>query len=246
MKIKTQIFENIEPLPNINDIICVLEKNQHHLKNVLRIKNGEIIKIIINEEFEAIGKIVETEKALSYKIMDINKISNKTNLNITICFAICKSGQNELVAEKLTELGVKNIYFWVSKHTSYKVAKFSDKLERLEKIIEGASRQSKQTFIPRCKIYNSLNELLRIIDIRNDIALYCSLASKRQKIKDLRFNKDIKNIYIFIGPEGDFSKDEYEALGKMQNAIPITLGDSILKSETAAIVATSQLIGMLL
>ena len=58
--------------------------------------------------------------------------------------------------------------------------------------------------------------------------------------------KNIKNnIYIFIGPEGDFSGNEYNTLKSLENAIPVTLGNSVLKSETAAIVATSLVFGMM-
>lgn len=243
MKIKTQIFEKISLIPSINDKFFISDKNIHHLKNVLRLKHGDIIKIIFNEDYEALGEIINVKKEVICNIIQISKCTNNYNLNVTVCFAICKASQNELIAEKLTELGVKNIYFWNSEHTSYKFEGTNAKKERLEKIIEGASRQSKQTFIPKCEIFNSLNDVLKIISKDDSTILYCSLDNERKMIRDL---KNIKNnIYIFIGPEGDFSGNEYNTLKSLENAIPVTLGNSVLKSETAAIVATSLVFGMM-
>ncbi len=247
MKIKTQIFENISSKPKIGANVTISEKNIHHLKNVLRVKEGDCIKVIFNEEFEAFCKIIDTKKDFICNILEISECTNNDNFCVTLCFALCKSSQNELVAEKLTELGVKNIYYWNSEHTSYKFEGTKAKKERLEKIIEGASRQSKQTFIAKCEIFNSLNEVLKNINKDNTTILYCSLEenalNERKKIKEIQnFNK---NIFIFIGPEGDFSKSEYETLKNLKNTIPITLGNSVLKSETAAIVSASLVFGMI-
>ena len=240
MKIKTQIFENIAEIPNVNDEITISEKNTHHLKDVLRVKIDDCIRVIFNEKYASICKLISIKKDLICEIIEINALSeNNTlnNFNVTVCFAICKSTQNELVAEKLTELGIKNLYFWKSEHTSYKFIQNENKLERIEKIIEGAARQSKQTFIPKCKIYDSLANLLKDIPQDNSTLLYCSLENERKRIKNLTDVK--KNIFIFIGPEGDFSKNEYEILKNSSNSVPVTLGNSVLKSETAAIVGAS-------
>ncbi len=244
MKIKTQIFENFENLPKVGEKITVSQKNTHHLKNVLRIKNGEFIKIIANSERIFIGKIVESKNNLICDILSIESITRKENkYQITVCFAICKQPQNELVAEKLTELGVKNIIFWGSEHTPFKLSEVEKKKDRLQAIIEGAARQSKQIFIPNCNIFKSINETLLFIDrnYSDHLILYGSLENERKRIKDLTFSSN--NIFIFIGPEGDFSSNEYKVL--RETAVPISLGNSILKAETSAIVATSQVLAML-
>lgn len=234
MKIKTQIFEKIDNKPNIGDSINISERNYHHLKNVLRLKNNDLIKIIINEKYITIGKVTEIKNSFSCEILEIKEESQTSASNITVCFAVCKASQNELVAEKLTELGIKNIYFWVSEHTSYKIADIKNKKERLEKIIEGAARQSKQVVIPRFEIFSSMKDMITNISLDSASILYCSLEDDRKKIKDLtNLNK---NIFIFIGPEGDFSKSEYETLKSLPCSIGVTLGNTILKSETAAIV----------
>ena len=132
MKIKTQIFEKIDKKPQVGDNIEVSSKNLHHLKNVLRLKNDDFIKIIINEKYVATCKIIDVKNNCSCKIITLEETSSSNTPNITVCFAICKASQNELVAEKLTELGIKNIYFWESEHTSYKIKDLQNKKERLD------------------------------------------------------------------------------------------------------------------
>ncbi len=242
MKIKTQIFENFNNPPSIGENVFISPKNIHHLKNVLRIKAGEFIRIIANHKFILIGEIFECKKDLICNIVSLESISEESSPQVTICFAICKAPQNELVAEKLTELGTKNIFFWISEHTPFKITDVEKKRERLESIIEGASRQSKQTFIPNCNIFKSLKDTITFINstYKDNLILYGSLEKERIKIKDIKFSS--KNIFIFIGPEGDFSNNEYQFL-KDVPSIPISLGNSILKAETSAIVAVSQVMG---
>ena len=68
--------------------------------------------------------------------------------------------------------------------------------------------------------------------------LYCSLDNNKKKIKNIKLNKN-DTVGIIIGPEGDFSAKEYESLKSKEKSIGVTLGPNILKSETAAIAATS-------
>ena len=68
--------------------------------------------------------------------------------------------------------------------------------------------------------------------------LYCSLDNNKENIKNIKLTKN-KTVGIIIGPEGDFSAKEYESLKSKEKSIGVTLGPNILKSETAAITATS-------
>ena len=68
--------------------------------------------------------------------------------------------------------------------------------------------------------------------------LYCSLDNNKKKIKNIKLNKN-DAVGIIIGPEGDFSAKEYESLKSKKKSIGVTLGPNILKSETAAITASS-------
>ena len=81
MKIKTQIFENIAKIPNVNDEITISEKNTHHLKNVLRVKNDDFIRVILNEEYVSICKLISIKKDLICKIVEINALNENNSLN---------------------------------------------------------------------------------------------------------------------------------------------------------------------
>lgn len=238
MKIRTQIFE--ETLATAGDIIEISQENMHHLKNVLRVKEGEFIKIVLNKEKEALAEVVFDKKILTARILKTQDVVKVPNAVTSLCFAVCKSAQNELVCEKATELGVDNIIFWVSEHTGIKVKELSEKVVRLKKIAEAAARQSKQDFIPEIVIKNNLAEVVSHLEnnFSNNVILYASLADGLKCLEKKFVQDKAAAIHLFIGPEGGFSAKEEEFLHEKGQAF--SLGNSVLKAETAAIVSIAQ------
>ena len=108
--------------------------------------------------------------------------------------------------------------------------------ERLNLIAIEACEQSNRNKIPK------INKPISFASMINDNSLadylFCSLDNNKKNIKNIKLTKN-ETIGIIIGPEGDFSAKEYESLKSKQKSIGVTLGPNILKSETAAITATS-------
>ena len=153
--------------------------------------------------------------------------------------AVCKSDKNELAVEKCTELGVSQFIFFEAKHS---IAQLSDnKIKRLNRAAESAAEQSKQNQIPKISYINQnlYQELNKQLENHNSASrLICSLESKPQNISELQLES---SVIIAVGPEGDFSKDEYRFF-QSQNFQAISLGNSTLRSETAAIACCARIL----
>ena len=244
MKIRTQIFEYADTPISEGDLIEISENNIHHLRNVLRVKDGELIKVVINRSQEALASVEISKKQLFAKIINIKDIVLYTNPVSSLCFAFCKSSQNEFVCEKATELGIENLIFWKSEHTSIKIKELDEKLTRLNKIAEGAARQSKQDFLPNIVLMESLPSAVDYLrsefENKKNLFLYTSLeddVKPLSKVSSL-FSKDDLAVHIFVGPEGGFSQNESKYMHEFAESV--TLGNSVLKAETAAVVAIAQ------
>jgi len=133
--------------------------------------------------------------------------------------------------EKATEIGVHEIHPIICGHTE----KENFRYERMNGILISAMLQSRQTWLPQ------LHQPKKFIDFINEdfdglkLIAHCA-EGKKQSVKD--FTNQTTNKLILIGPEGDFSTSEIESALK-QGFLPVSLGSTRLRSETAGIVAVA-------
>ncbi len=200
----------------------------HHLYNVLRHNVGDKILAFDGKLNEYLCEIVEIQKNRA-RIKKIEKIENiEYDFNIAIAPALIKKENFELMLEKVVEIGVKEIYPIITKHS---VVKIKEKKERWEKIILNACKQSRRQIIPKLHNILTLNEIAQIS--RNySLKLFANPKSSRNLFS---FEK-ADSVIILIGPEGGFSNEEENYL-KSNGFFDFSLGNFILRSETAAIVS---------
>lgn len=159
----------------------------------------------------------------------------------SICCALLKSDHNDLVCEKACELGVESIIFWQAEHSVVQIKDGAEakKLDRWKRIAESAAKQSKKTEIPPVELATSLEKLVTLIDRRSlpgDLRLCCSLSPEAKPMSQVLTAGG--RVHLVVGPEGDFSPKEEEALCK-QGFLRVALGPHVLRSETAAIAAVA-------
>lgn len=209
------------------------DNDAHHLIKVLRLKVGDSFQLV-NENKSKVyeARLTSTNPAIAEIKKEILQENN--TLPATLIFAVCKGDKNELVVEKCTELGVSKIIFWQSERS---ISKLKDnKLERIEKIAYSAACQSKRTSLPNIIHCKNLKELESEISINQaSTKIICSLSDNSKKLRDLELNKPTM---FAIGPEGDFTDKELNFF-KEQSFIETSLGETVLRSETAAICAIS-------
>jgi 16S rRNA (uracil1498-N3)-methyltransferase len=200
----------------------------HHLYNVLRHNVGDKILAFDGKLNEYLCEIVEIQKNRA-RIKKIEKIENiEYDFNIAIAPALIKKENFELMLEKVVEIGVKEIYPIITK---YSVVKIREKKERWEKIILNACKQSHRQIIPKLHNILTLNEIAQISK-NYSLKLFANPKSSRNLFSFEKAN----NVIILIGPEGGFSEEEENYL-KSNGFFDFSLGNFILRSETAAIVS---------
>ena len=227
---------------NINDEIYLDNAMSHQILNVLRMKIDDKFQLFNNTGKCFIAKIIFVEnKKVKCKIFD-EKIIENQDIEINIFQSILKTSKMELIIEKLTEIGINSFTPMITERTQKKdiVSLSANKIERLKKISIESSEQSGKLHIP---LVNNVINILKLDLVNSDnmnVVFYENTegAVNINKIKKSDFNK--KSISVFIGPVGGFSIDEINYL-KNQNSLIVNLGNTIFKSDTAAIISVSLL-----
>jgi 16S rRNA (uracil1498-N3)-methyltransferase len=135
----------------------------------------------------------------------------------------------EWFLEKATEIGIQEITPIICEHSERKVIK----IDRFHKIIESAMKQSLNLYLPKLNEPITFKEFIKKPISTQKYIAHCEETDKKSLKSILITNSDVT---LLIGPEGDFSVNEIE-LALDNNYIPVSLGDTRLRTETAAIVA---------
>ena len=221
---------------NIQSNFIYLENEEaQHCTKVLRCKENDVVEILNGSGILYEGIISSIQKhevqITIEKILKEEK-ENPNKLSIAIC-PTKNPARIEWFLEKATEIGIVNIYPIISDRTE----KQTIKQERLQQIINSAAKQSGQLFFPTLHPVQKLNAFYNSTNqFDNCYIAHCEDEDKKQHLKDVY--KKNESALLLIGPEGDFTKEEVKtAVNK--NYIPVSLGNSILRVETAGVVACS-------
>jgi len=229
-----QLFYNPLLTSSSSEIKFSREESKHIAK-VLRKKEGDLLHITN-------GKGVLFEAEINYAnpnqcVATIISSSEQTKKPYQIHLAVAPIKMNdryEWFLEKATEIGVDQITPIICDHSERKVIK----INRFERIIQSAMKQSQQCFLPKLNPAQSLSDFLKQTNTDQLLIAHCENTNKQSLKKAVT---PLTNVTMLIGPEGDFSTREIkQALDK--GYIPVTLGETRLRTETAAIVATHSIV----
>ncbi|MFZ9599009.1 MAG: RsmE family RNA methyltransferase, partial [Candidatus Fonsibacter ubiquis] len=151
-------------------------------------------------------------------------------------FSLIKSSKLDYLIQKCTEIGVNSFIPIISEKSVVK----NLNIKRAKKIIKESCEQSNQLYLPDIYEVQKLEKKLKFIN-KNSIIFFADINSSNKKISEEVKNSKNHEFYLLIGPEGDFSLKEREILNSMKNCIPFSLGQNILRSETAAVVGLTLL-----
>ena len=228
MSLKVRIY--LDKKLNL-DLDLILEKEDaHYLKNVMRLREGDNVFLFNSKDGEFKGEIISSDKK-NTKVKLISKIDNINKPGkISLIFSLIKSSKLDYLIQKCTEVGVKSFIPVISEKS---VAK-NFNIKRTEKIIKESCEQSNQLFLPAIHEVEKLEKKIKSFD-KNSIVFFADINSSNKKIDEVIKNNKNREFYLLVGPEGDFSLKERDLLKSMNNCIPISLGQNILRSETAAV-----------
>lgn len=213
------------------DITFFFDKEESkHIVKVLRKKESD--KIFITN---GLGFLFESEIILASEKKCEVKITKETfqepdKFYTHIAVAPTKMNDRlEWFLEKATEIGIHEITPIICDHSERKIYK----IDRAEKIIQAAMKQSLHYYIPKINEPISFSQFIKSnIDGQKFIA-HCEETDKKSFKNEVKKNEKVT---ILIGPEGDFSTKEIN-LAIENHFIPVTLGNTRLRTETAALVA---------
>ncbi len=205
------------------------EESTHCIK-VLRLREKDTICLT-----NGLGRFVFAEisdanpKNCSFLVNQVQDDYGKRDFKVHIAIAPTKNiNRMEWFLEKAVEMGIDKISFFIGEHSE----RTSIKRERLEKIMISALKQSLKAYMPELNENANYKELIKSNEKKKYIA-YCK-PEGRTSIKE-SYQKG-EDVLILIGPEGDFSEKEVE-LALNNGFQAITLGESRLRTETAALFA---------
>lgn len=220
--------------------ICRLDKDESgHCIKVLRHRCGDEISVI-----DGAGTLyrcrITSDSPKSVESIVLSHEEDWGGHPYKLHLAVCPTKNNdryEWFAEKACEIGVNNIHPIIGEHSERRIFKTA----RLEKILISAAKQSLKASVPEVSEPISVKEF--ISSMKDEPGMlkmiaYCFENENipRRSIKEVLEGFDGTDIAVMIGPEGDFSRSEAEAALEA-GFIPVHLGNSRLRTETAAVTA---------
>jgi 16S rRNA (uracil1498-N3)-methyltransferase len=220
-------------------IILSDKKQIHHIRDVLRLKVNEQVKI-----FDALGntyacRINQVHERIVLDIQKRLEPKMQEEVKITLACAIPKKAKFDEIVDKLTQIGVHSIIPLLTERVvvRWDRQKQFNQQKRWEKIALCACQQSQRSTLPRITPPQKIEEVLSFAQ-DFDLRLIPYLSGKRKTLKEALGKGQPKNIIVLIGPEGDFTEGEVSA-AKKAGFLPVGLGDNVLRVDTAAIAAAS-------
>jgi 16S rRNA (uracil1498-N3)-methyltransferase len=229
-----QLFYN----PNIDETTETFsfdKEESKHIIKVLRKKDSDILLVT-----NGLGYLFETEITLAsdskctVKVLSFEKKpASKFHLHLAVAPTKIND-RYEWFLEKATEIGVSEITPIICDRSERKVIKN----DRFDKIILTAMKQSNELYLPKLNEAITFKEFLKRENEGLQLIAHCEETDKKTLKSVLKPNESVT---LLIGPEGDFSEKEI-ALAIDKQFIPVSLGNTRLRTETAAIVACHSIV----
>ena len=212
----------------------------NHIRNVLRMKNGEQILVCTGREGDPVEYLCQIEELrpdeVTAQILDLQKHARELPADLYLFQALPKGDRSESVIQKCVELGVHEIVPVISARTIVKIdeKRAAKKTERWNGISLAAAKQSKRAFIPKVTPPMNWKMALQAASGLDRILVPYEnakgISHTRRVIEEVKAGE---RVGIFIGPEGGFEAKEIEQLLSL-GAGSITLGHRILRTDTAS------------
>lgn len=214
-----------------SDTIVLDREESNHCIRVMRLKHGDRVQLHDGQGtlLEALIEDPNPQKC-ALKIVGKAETAARADYRLTIAIAPTKNiDRFEWFLEKSTEIGIDKIIPIICQRSERKDLK----ADRLEKVMISAMKQSGQSYLPELTQKTSFKDLMNMPFTGDKFISHCVAESKILLQQAVTPGRDV---LILIGPEGDFEGSEI-ALALLNGYLPVSLGASRLRTETAGIVA---------
>ena len=237
----------VDPAQMKGDLLYVTGKDVNHIKNVMRLKQGDEISVRTGQDDREYRYGIEefTDSEVVFRLRFVKEADVELPVKVYIFQGLPKADKMELIIQKAVERGAAEIIPVQMRRCVVKLdgAKKGKKTQRWQAIAESAAKQSRRAVVPLVREPMTMEEAVRFAEQNTDVRLLPyelqeADGSTREVMDGIREGSAVS---IFIGPEGGFDPAEVE-LAREAGVVPISLGKRILRTETAALVALSFLI----
>lgn len=227
---------------NNGQIVVDDKENFNHIAKSLRANVGEKLLLIDENRVEYTTTICEiTNKTVVCNIESSEVSQRDLSYNLYLAQSPLKSDAQLTIMEKSTELGVRGVYPIYTDNCALKKSVAQQKIEKWQKVMYEASKQCERATIPQC---HELTTLENVLEKKFDkIIALCERHTNDSLKNYLRTHpiKEGEDILVIIGPEGGFSEREFQ-LFRDKKLPMLSLGDLILKAETAVTVTLGNIV----
>jgi len=232
-KSKTRIYINKEISSNL--LIYIKNKQHHFLKNVMRVRINDTIRIFDGITGEWDSKVLSVNRDNTV-LRTIKKIKNIFKVpDIWLIFAPIKQYRMKIAIQKATELGATKAIPCLTEYTNIKSVNVNNlQLNAIE-----AAEQSERLDVPKIEKPISLLSLLNSWPENRSLVYFDERLNQKKNILEslLSLRNNNKKWAVLVGPEGGFSNSEKELIIQNKNVLSVSLGDRLLRSDTAITVA---------
>lgn len=217
--------------------------NYQHIVKSLRTKVGEKLLLIDENEIEYLTSIKEIrDNSIIAEIIESHKSTRKLGFELYLAQTPLRSDAQITIIEKATELGVTGVYPIYTDNCVLKKSVIEQKIDKWQNTMYAAAKQCERANVPTCYPLSTLDEVVGCQKFDKILAL----CERDTEISLKKYLSDIpiirgEKVLIIIGPEGGFSDNEFKYF-KTHSIPRVTLGDLILKAETAVIVTIGNIV----
>lgn len=227
----------------VDGIICVSGDLFRHMAKVLRLKVGTKVVLCGENGDEFCGEISSSDReSLLVRVTEHRAAQPiAAGLRITLYQGMPKGEKLELILQKCTELGVSAIVPFVAGRSVKKVGRDreTDLLARWRRIVTEAARQAGRKTVPELRFHQDFADMLQ--GAAEPVKLLLWEGEQVNRLKSLIAGMtQPEQVGVLIGPEGGFSREEAER-AMAAGFVPVSLGDRILRTETAGLTVVALL-----
>ena len=223
--------------PDIVDTLTLGEEDSKHCVKVLRMAEGDTIEVVDGNGTLYTCRIAMAHpKRCAVEVVDSAKQLPHWGCRITLAIAPTKNlDRIEWLVEKCVEMGIDRI-IPLRCHNSERTVL---KTERLKKIMVSAMKQSLKATLPQLDEMTPIEQVIGQAGSGIRCIAYCdALLPREERLSLATAYKPGQDVTVLIGPEGDFSPEEV-AMAREAGFVPVTLGESRLRTETAGLMAVA-------
>ena len=227
--------------PPIEKKAILQGEEAYHLSRVLRARPGMKVELMdgLGKVWSGVIEQISPERVEIAKITLLSSAETK-EVEIDLILALCKTDKLEWILEKTTEIGVANIYLLNAERSVVKLPadRLRGRMDRWQKIMNAASKQSRRLTLPH--LHPPTTSEILLPSLKTDLRLMLSERSDLSSLKTLLRERAWESASLGIGPEGGWTSREEKVFCEA-GFLLANMGHNILRSETAAIVATAVL-----